>query len=135
MRAGIPVCPGHLDVEAKAEWFRIVPELQAAKLLKLVDRAALAAYCQLWSRWVMAEGVIAEKGMTYDANGLLKVNPAVRIAQDSLSMMKSYLVEFGFTPASRSRVGPGAPAVDEEQAELDALLTGNSFGGGVAGEA
>src|SRR4051812_24455299 len=94
MRVGIPACPRHLSGEARAEWARIVPELQAADLLRLCDRAALAAYCACYGRWAQAEDLIEEKGLTYDANGLMKINPVVRVAQDSLSLMKAYLVEF-----------------------------------------
>src|SRR4051812_19129206 len=78
MRAGAPSCPRHLSGEARVEWERIVPELRHADLLKHCDRAALAAYCACYGRWCQAEEVIEEKGMLYDANGLMKVNPAVR---------------------------------------------------------
>src|SRR5262245_20901412 len=61
--AGIPDCPDHLDAEAKAEWARIVPELEFMGLLTKVDRAALAAYCQAYSRWVNAEQQVAKHGI------------------------------------------------------------------------
>lgn len=120
-KSGVPVRPAHLGDEAAAEWDRIVPELRAANLLRQVDRAALAAYCALYGRWVEAEQVIAREGMTYRANELVKIHPLVRVAQDSLSLMKGYLVEFGFTPASSSKATPNAPeqAKDEFEEYMD----------------
>jgi P27 family predicted phage terminase small subunit len=136
MRKGIPACPRHLTGEARVEWERIVPELAVADLLKHCDRAALAAYCACYGRWCQAEELIETHGMTYDANGLLKVNPAVRIAQDAMALMKSYLVEFGLTPASRSKVS----AEPQEEADpMDEFLGGGApatgFGVQKTGEA
>lgn len=54
-QAKIPSCPKHLDKEAKVEWKRISKQLLLLGLLTEVDRAALAAYCQAWSRWIYAE--------------------------------------------------------------------------------
>ena len=39
-----------------------MPELEAAGLLARADRAALAAYCQAWARWVEAEQKIQSSG-------------------------------------------------------------------------
>jgi phage terminase small subunit len=49
--AETPDCPVHLDDEAQAEWNRITPELSTLGLIARIGRAALAAYCQAWSRW------------------------------------------------------------------------------------
>lgn len=59
-QAKAPSCPAHLDKEAKAEWRRISKQLLQLGLLTEVDRAALAAYCQAWSRWVYAEEKISQ---------------------------------------------------------------------------
>lgn len=59
-QAKIPSCPSHLDKEAKVEWRRISKQLLQLGLLTEIDRAALAAYCQAWSRWVYAENKISE---------------------------------------------------------------------------
>jgi phage terminase small subunit len=57
-----PECPVHLDDEAQAEWNRITPDLHTLGLVARVDRAALAAYCQAWSRWVKAEEMLNSTG-------------------------------------------------------------------------
>jgi phage terminase small subunit len=50
-----PDCPKHLWPEARREWRRIGPELEAAGLIAKIDRAALALYCQSWARMVWHE--------------------------------------------------------------------------------
>jgi phage terminase small subunit len=42
-RPGIPSCPSHLSLTAKAEWRRIVPLLSECGLVTEIDRAALAS--------------------------------------------------------------------------------------------
>src|SRR5262249_30285062 len=51
----IPELPTILVGEALLEWHRITAELLQLGLVTKVDRAALAAYCQAWGRWVEAE--------------------------------------------------------------------------------
>jgi P27 family predicted phage terminase small subunit len=103
---GKPTCPAHLDKRAKAEWTRISKELYAIGLLTAVDRAALAAYCQCWSRWVEAEEKIRETSLVVASkkSGYPIQNPYVGIANTALDQMRKFLVEFGLTPASRTRL-------------------------------
>jgi P27 family predicted phage terminase small subunit len=102
---GIPQCPGHLDKVARKEWRRISKELIAVGLLTEVDRAALAAYCCAWSRWVAAEERIQDHGLVVKApSGYPVQNPYVGIANTAMDQMRKFLVEFGLTPASRSRL-------------------------------
>ena len=106
----IPVCPPHLDAEAKAEWDRIVPELLQRGLLGQTDRAAIAAYCQSWSRWVDCELKIRELGVVVkSANNLPMQSPYLPIAQRSLDQMHRLLSDFGMTPSARRRVPSRKP--------------------------
>ena len=101
----IPTCPPHLSTEARREWKRIAPLLKNAGLLTLIDRAALAAYCQLWSRWSSAENNILTNGVIIPApSGYPIVNPALSIANSSMKLMVKFLGEFGMSPSSRTRV-------------------------------
>lgn len=100
-----PRCPIWLSKEAKREWRRIVPELEAMRLLTVVDRAALAGYCQAYARWRQAEEILEAEGLIFETpNGYLQQRPEVSIAQKSLQLMKSFAAEFGFTPSSRTRI-------------------------------
>jgi P27 family predicted phage terminase small subunit len=103
---GFPNCPRHLSNEAKAEWKRISKELSRLGLLTSVDRAALAAYCSAYGRWVEAE-----RGLQKSAALIVKApsgqpiqNPFVSIINAALDQMRKFLTEFGMTPSSRSRL-------------------------------
>jgi P27 family predicted phage terminase small subunit len=103
---GIPECPNHLDEEAKKEWKRISSELVRLNLLTVVDRAALAAYCASWSRWIDADSNVQKFGSVIKSpkSGFPIANPYVGISNRSLTLMHKFLVEFGLTPASRSKI-------------------------------
>jgi P27 family predicted phage terminase small subunit len=114
----IPECPAHLDDEARAEWDRITPELRNCRLLTIVDRAALAAYCQAWSRWVKAEGIVRTSGevLKSKTTGAVYQNPYLAIANRAMKQMKEFLTEFGLTPPSRVRLGVRTPTPMSEKA-------------------
>ena len=56
----IPTCPAHLMPTAKAEWKRLARYLHDLGVISELDRAALAAYCQAYGRWVEAERRLKE---------------------------------------------------------------------------
>ena len=118
---GVPMRPDWLDAEAQAEWDRIVPELQAMRLLASADRAALAAYCTAWSRWVQAEEQVRKFGPIVKSpeKGFPMKSPYLSIADQALENMRKLMVEFGLTPSSRSRIR--IPA-DADADELDQFL-------------
>ena len=119
----VPYAPTHLDAGAKAEWRRVVKELRAMGMISLVDRAALAAYCQTYSRWSKAEESLAKVGLLVKtANDNVIQNPLVGIANRSMELMHRFLAEFGMTPSSRTRL----KANTEEDDDLDELLFGTS---------
>jgi P27 family predicted phage terminase small subunit len=113
----IPPCPKLImeDEEARREWRRVSRELKALGLLTLLDRAALSAYCVLWSRWVDAEAKVREKGSVIrssDNNPVL--NPFFKVALRTLQEMRAMLVEFGLTPSSRTRVAANPVAGNDD---------------------
>ena len=113
---GVPKCPPHLDDAAKKEWKRVSKELEAVGLLTSVDRAALAAYCAAWSRWVNAEEQIQKFGTVIKSpkSGYPVQNPYVGIANTALDQMRKWAVEFGLTPSSRSRIHVETPSQDAD---------------------
>lgn len=112
----IPDCPEHLDEVARAEWERITPELDAIGMLSRNDRAALAAYCQAWSRWVQAEEAIIQTGGTVvkAPSGYPMQNPHLSIANKALEHLKSFAGHFGLTPSSRSTLKVEKPKPKDE---------------------
>jgi P27 family predicted phage terminase small subunit len=109
-----PERPAWLTGEARREWDRIVPELDRLGLLTVVDRAALAGYCQSYSRWVQAERVLKREGMTFATlTGYIQQRPEVAIAQKYLQLVKAFCAEFGLTPSARGRMT--IPGQDDEE--------------------
>ena len=103
MPAEVPECPDFLDDEARAEWFRMAKVLQDMGLLSLADRAALAAYCVVYSRWVTAERQVQRLGTIVKSpqkNFPMK-SPYLTVADQALETMRKFMVEFGLTPSSR----------------------------------
>lgn len=108
-----PTPPVHLSDEAKVEWGRLVAILMQLKLMSQIDRAALAAYCQAYGRWVQAErslAAMAEKDMLTrglmikTTGGNLIQNPLVGTANKAMADMMRYAAEFGMTPSARTRL-------------------------------
>jgi len=107
--AMIPDCPPQLCDEARAEWGRITPLLYAMGVLAEVDRAAVAAYCEYWAEWADAREKIRATGKIIKAgkNGYPIANPYVAIANTAADLMRKFIVEFGMTASSRSRIHAG----------------------------
>jgi P27 family predicted phage terminase small subunit len=111
---GVPKCPTWLDQTAKKEFKRICKELEAVGMLTACDQGALAAYCVTYSRWVEAErqvslhGITISEPITNKASEVIgqkvRRNPANIVASDCLRTLARYGSEFGFSPASRSRL-------------------------------
>jgi P27 family predicted phage terminase small subunit len=130
----MPSIPAHLSEEAKAEWIRVAAELESLGLLTNIDRAALAGYCQAYADWVEAEGQLrrfgkviktptktvtkrTKAGETVETKGGFPMqSPFLAIRNKALELMHKYLVEFGMTPSSRSRVHVSGKAPKEDPA-------------------
>lgn len=103
----IPKPPKFLDKIALAEWNRVSPSLFEAGLLSRLDVAALAGYCQAYSRHVRAEMAMEGKPLLVTgASGTLVKNPLLSISSMAADSMLKAARQFGLTPASRSKVVP-----------------------------
>ena len=128
----IPECPVELGPVARKEWDRLVVQLGALRLLTQLDRAALAAYCGAYGMWAEATEAIQKYGtMVKSPTGYPVQSPAmgwrvssrrvksptgypvqspyVSIANRQAEIMMRIATEFGFTPASRSRISTPPP--------------------------
>lgn len=115
----LPMPPPELSDDAKVEWGRVSGELYRCGLLSRIDRAALAAYCQAYGRWMQAERAIARMAasdpitsglMIKTSNGNVIQNPLVGTANKAMNDMMRVAAEFGMTPSARSRIETNAPA-------------------------
>jgi len=105
-----PACPSELSQSAKEEWNRIITELVELGLMTRLDRAALATYCQAYAMYLDAIQAIQKYGpLVKSPNGYPQVSPYLAIANKQAEIMIRIASEFGFTPASRSRISTGDP--------------------------
>lgn len=125
--AAIPQCPPELGPAARREWERLVGDLAKLSMLTNLDRAALAAYCGAYALWADATEQIQKYGaMIKSPTGYPVQSPYIAIANRQAEIMMRIASEFGFTPASRSRIAlpsPNEPTLfddldDEEAATL-----------------
>jgi P27 family predicted phage terminase small subunit len=113
--AGEPVPPPFLSDEALAEWKRITAELRSLGVLSSIDRAALAGYCRTWERVAkLTEQSNGEPATVLGAKGGPIENPAYAILRRENAAMLRWLVEFGLTPSSRSRIHAGTGANEDD---------------------
>ena len=87
-------------------------QLASLRILTQLDRAALAAYCGAYAMWAEATESIQKYGtMVKSPTGYPVQSPYVSIANRQAEIMMRIASEFGFTPASRSRIS--TPSADE----------------------
>jgi len=123
----IPEMPEGLCELAQQEWKAMVPQLETMGMISRIDGKALAAYCQTYARWIQAEDEVQRLGIMIEEHVVIageeigsnyKRNPAIGISNEALKLMKSFLIEFGMTPASRSRIRIDKPKEDEDPFDM-----------------
>jgi phage terminase small subunit len=85
----LPSCPAWIHPEGKKEWGRLVDEMTKTGVVTGFDYIGLATLCNMWGEYV--EGA--------------QTGEPVSVAH--ITQMRLYLVEFGMTPSSRSKVHAG----------------------------
>ena len=119
--SGLPACPTHLRGIAREAWRRLGERLTVLRVVTDADAAALELLALAYGEYRQAVGVVERRGATYatrTANGMIvRRRPEVAIASDAWRRVKSMLVEFGLTPAARTRV-IAEPAGDQDEAFL-----------------
>lgn len=116
--------PDHLTNKAKSTWERLTVLLSGMGVLTIADTFALERLCNIYAEILRYQALIDRNGETFEVdspNGMLiKANPAVGMLADADRRFKSYLVEFGLTPAARTKVQSGDREKDKD--ELDEFL-------------
>lgn len=107
------------DKEAAEEWTRIANMLEKARALSDADKAMLAEYVMSYSLAVRAtEKYQREDIVVATPTGQMKANPAIAIAQKASAAALRLAIEFGLTPAARSRVS-AVPDKEGDEAKDD----------------
>jgi P27 family predicted phage terminase small subunit len=98
-------CPDWMGDIAREEWKRLQSSMQLLGLLSTVDQQCFAAYCDSYERYVTARQQVATEGMTFrTTSGQVKKHPAVGIMREAMIEMRKFAIEYGLTPASRTKV-------------------------------
>jgi P27 family predicted phage terminase small subunit len=118
----VPECPPELGDVARREWDRLAAELGPLRITTNLDRGALAAYCGAYALWAEAMAAIQKYGsMIKSPSGFPQQSPYLAVANRQTEIMMRIASEFGFTPASRSRI---STASREEPNLLDFMEEG-----------
>ncbi|MGL4926525.1 MAG: phage terminase small subunit P27 family [Plesiomonas shigelloides] len=117
----IPSPPEHLSDWGKVAWGKLTVLLDGMGILTVADTLALERLCSIYAQILRLEDQIAVEGNTYTTKTqmgdfLIKGHPSVGQLADADRRFKSYLVEFGLTPAARTKV-----KVDGGEEEEDPL--------------
>jgi len=101
-----PPMPRNLPPEAKAEWRRIIGELETAGLVASIDRAVLIRYCTAWSDWVELQNLLERSGkLLKGARGHFVRNPLWFMKQDAEQTLAELGRQLCLTPMARLRAG------------------------------
>lgn len=120
---GKPVMPPHLTGDARDAWTRFAALLDRMGVLSVADGMALERLCQCYAEIRAFERIIAAAGgPSYQPPatdkhahalvgpdgaaimGLVRMRPEVSALADADRRFKSWLSEFGLTPAARGKV-------------------------------
>jgi P27 family predicted phage terminase small subunit len=119
--AGIPPAPTWLADLAREEWERIVPMLEASKVMSPRHQQTLAAYCDSFADMVEADLELKANGATFmDDKGRVSNHPAWNRKRDARNQMLKFAAEFGLTASALARVTAvdNGPQEDDEDARM-----------------
>ncbi|MFG3018311.1 phage terminase small subunit P27 family [Streptomyces sp. NPDC048254] len=110
-REDAPPPPDGLPAEARAEWSRVVPELNARGVFDpALDRAFMVVYCTAWAVYTAAVVELATNGLMAEGyRGQVKKSPAHQIARDAAALMLTFGARFGLNPLDRQRLSVPRP--------------------------
>lgn len=110
-------CPEHVTGSARVMWDRLAPILDDMGVLTVADLIGLERICACHAEMMVAQESIDRDGMTYSSGERIYPNPAVAQLRTAEAMFHRYLLEFGLTPAARSKVKANAKRQEKDTAE------------------
>lgn len=101
--------PVFLRSSGQVMYERVVGHLHSMGLLSKVDDTALELLAVAYQEWYEAEEVLAKAGRVYESENatggkIMRPHPAAQQSSDAWKRIRMMLIEFGLTPASRSKL-------------------------------
>ncbi len=123
-----PPPPRDLGKHGKAKWRELAAELTERRVLTRLDLPAFWALCSCWEFYADARDLVYGTKKKRSLEKYLKGKssqgiPAAVLMKQMLALYRSYLSEFGLTPAARGRVSMDPPKKPEED-PMEAILRG-----------
>ena len=124
----MPPAPGFLDDEGKRVWSAEGRRFIKAGLLTALDLSMFGSWCIWYSKRDAASRAVNQSGVVVKANGVGNpyINPYMSVISMCSKAMHQIEIEFGLSPASRSKVRSLNPA---QQSLFDDLLDGEEDAG------
>lgn len=106
---GSPVPPVWLSDEAKVQWGRFSVWLEQMGVLTVADGPALERLVSVYLEVRDLEASLTREGRTYATQStvgerVVKAHPAVAMLNSADGRLRQMLIEFGLTPAARTKV-------------------------------
>jgi P27 family predicted phage terminase small subunit len=113
-RHRLPTMPKDLDPVARAAWRHTVREMGSSGVITAADAHILRLYCEVWSRYRQAAGMLADFPPLVNDRGHLTKNPLHQVVRDDSDLVLRLTRELGLSPAARAslQLMPGAEAPD-----------------------
>ncbi len=114
--SGIPDPPSYLCEIGRAEWQRIVPMLEASRVMSLRHQHTLACYCDALADMVKADQELKQHGATFmDDKGRVMNHPAWYRKKDARLHMLRFAEQFGLTASALARVSSVEQASEQDE--------------------
>jgi P27 family predicted phage terminase small subunit len=105
----VPMAPDWMPDEVKAIFNELALHFADMRVLSQADGKALELLADAYHEYRQARQFIHANGETYesptkDGGKIIRAYPQVGIASDAFKRVRAMLIEFGATPAARSKV-------------------------------
>lgn len=105
----VPMAPDWMPDEVKAIFNELALYFADMRVLSQADGKALELLADAYHEYRQARQFVHQQGETYesptkDGGRIIRAYPQVNIASDAFKRVRAMLIEFGATPAARSRV-------------------------------
>ena len=120
-RRELPSPPAHVSAQARLAWGRLCTLLDRMGVLTEADAFALERLAELYADIVDLSAAVAAEGRTYESatesgGTIVRPRPEVAMLSDADRRFRAYLIEFGLTPAARSKVKTDGDAPAKQDA-------------------